>query len=306
MAGLMKPHRSARPRRERQVRAGIFGVAGGGCAHLAAAPQVCFEPNLLDAAACTNGSYWLLPAGDVTRIGSQTPLTQFWLHAQDGIMNDSQGRRYAVIMGDIVRSESSLPLDLLHELFNKVVSDQNTTHSNAFHSPMTITLGDEFQGIVRSLAQAALVARDIRFQLLADDVDCRFVIGLVEIKTPINPDKAWNMMGPGLSRARKKLNQKKADQFYRFSLLDSSVMEVMLDALGAGLSAIERDWTEQQREDISALMSGLSAAELAQRRNVSVHSIYKVRGSGNFDAYSIQWHAIVEALTSLDKQEGLG
>lgn len=221
-------------------------------------------------------------------------------------MNDSQGRRSAVIMGDLVRSESSLPLDLLHELFNKAISEQNTTHSNAFLSPMTITLGDEFQGLVRSLAQAVFIARDIRLQLLADNIDCRFVIGLVEIKTPINPDNAWNMMGPGLARARQKLNQKKADQFYRFSLSETPVMEVMLDALGAGLSAVERDWTDQQRKDISALISGLSAAELAQRRNVSVHSIYKVRGSGNFDAYSIQWHAITEALTSLDKQEGLG
>lgn len=221
-------------------------------------------------------------------------------------MNDSQGKSSAVIMGDLVRSESSLPLDLLHEIFNKAISDQNSKHSNAFLSPMIITLGDEFQGVVRSLAQAVLIARDIRFQLLTDNIDCRFVIGLVEIKTPINPEKAWNMMGPGLSRARKKLNQKKADRFYRFSLSGSPVMEVMLDALGAGLSAIERDWTDQQLKDISALMSGLSAAELAQRRNVSVHSIYKVRGSGKFDAYSIQWHAIAEALTSLDKQEGLG
>jgi hypothetical protein len=242
---------------------------------------------------------------NVTKNGSQVALTHFWLHAQGGSMKNSQGKRSAVIMGDLVRSESSLPVDLLHELFNKAISDQNNTHSKAFLSPMTITLGDEFQGVVRSLAQAVLIARDIRLQLLADDIDCRFVVGLVEIKTPINPDKAWNMMGPGLSRAREKLNQKKADQFYRFSLLDSPVMEIMLDALGAGLSAIERDWTVQQRKDISALMSGLSAVELANRRNVSVHSIYKVRGSGNFDAYSIQWHAIVEALTSLDMQEGL-
>ncbi len=221
-------------------------------------------------------------------------------------MNDSQGKRSAVIMGDLVRSESSLPLDLLHELFNEAIGSQNATHSNAFLSPMTITLGDEFQGVVKSLAQAAQIARDIRLQLMANSIDCRFVVGLVEIRTPINPNKAWNMMGPGLSRAREKLNQKKADQFYRFSMLDSPIIELLLDAIGASVSAIESDWTDQQRKDISALLSGLSAAELANRRNVSVHSIYKVRSSGNYDVYSMQWHAIAEALNSLDKKEGLG
>ena len=140
---------------------------------------------------------------------------------------------------------------------------------------------------------------------MADAIDCRFVIGLVEIKTPINTDKAWNMMGPGLSRARKKLNQKKADIFYRFSITEAPFTENLLNALGAGLSTIERGWTVQQREDISALMSGLSPTELAHRRNVSVHSIYKVRSSGDFDAYVIQWQAVAEALNALDKKERL-
>lgn len=208
-------------------------------------------------------------------------------------------------MGDLVRSESSLPFEILHERFNKAVDDQNVAHANALLSPMTITLGDEFQGLVRSLKQAAIIARALRLQLLADDINCRFVVGLTEIKTPINPQKAWNMMGLGLSRAREKLNQKKSDQFYRFSIPDYPVMELMLDALGAGLSAIERDWTDQQRKDISAQMSGLSPTELSTRRNVSVHSIYKVRSSGNYDTYVIQWQAISEALAYLDKQEGL-
>jgi hypothetical protein len=219
-------------------------------------------------------------------------------------MEETEPQHSVVIMGDLVRSESSLPVDLLHERFNTAVDDQNVAHANALLSPMTITLGDEFQGLVRSLEQAVMIARDLRFQLLSDGIDCRFVVGLAKIKTPINSQKAWNMMGPGLSRAREKLNQKKSDQFYRFSISDSPVMELMLDALGAGLSATERDWTDQQRKDISALMSGLSPTELARQRNVSVHSIYKVRSSGNFDTYVLQWHAISEALTSLDKQEG--
>lgn len=209
-------------------------------------------------------------------------------------------------MGDLVQSENSLPYPRLHQCFNEAVEDQNRAHETTLLSPLTITLGDEFQGLVQSLGQAALIARNLRLRLLADDIDCRFVIGLAHIETPINNKQAWNMMGPGLSRARKKLNQKKPNQFYRFSLLDDPKIELMLDALGAGLSMIETGWTKQQCADITALMVGLSPVELAEKRNVSVHNIYKIRRSGNFDAYVIQWHAIMEGLASLDRQEGLG
>lgn len=217
-------------------------------------------------------------------------------------MTDTNGQRYAVVMGDLVRSESSLAVELLHERFNQAVDRQNFKHAATLTSPLTITLGDEFQGLTNTVTQAIEIARSMRLELLAERIDCRFVVGTVKIKSPINPSKAWNMMGPGLARARGKLNEKKAKQIYRFSIAEAPITEVLLEAIGVGLSTIERSWTDQQREDVSALLSGLSPAELAERRNVSVHSIYKVRSSGNFDAYKLQWGAVNKALSELEKQ----
>lgn len=220
------------------------------------------------------------------------------------LMTGTKVQNYAVVMGDLVQSERSSALEQLHIQFNQSVDHQNATHIAKLASPLTITLGDEFQGLTKSLADAIPIIRDMRFQLMNHKIDCRFVIGSVELKTKLNPDKAWNMMGPGLSRAREKLDEKRPVSLYRFSIPQNLVIEKMLDALGAGLTVIERSWTEQQRKDIASLISGLTPTELAKRRNVSVHSIYKVRGSGDFDAYVIQWQAISEALASLDKQLG--
>jgi hypothetical protein len=110
------------------------------------------------------------------------------------------------------------------------------------------------------------------------------------------------MMGPGLAQARAKLNEKRSHSRYRFSIPDDGLAETTLEALGAGLTTIERGWTDVQRRDIMELLNGLSPGELAKRRNVSVHNIYKVRSSGDFDAYVIQWHAIAEALAALDRK----
>jgi len=221
-------------------------------------------------------------------------------------MTGSQTPYLAVVMGDLVRSETTLAPEPLHDTFNRAVDAQNRTHAAALVSPLTITLGDEFQGLVRSLAQAAAIVRDLRLALLAQRVDCRFVIGLVQIKTRLNPDKAWNMMGPGLARARAVLNEKKQGTLYRFTVAEGGAFEVMLEALGIGMTAIERRWTDRQRDDITALLGGLSPVELARSRGVSVHSVYKVRASGDIEAYAAQWQAIRAGLAEIDAQKGLG
>lgn len=208
-------------------------------------------------------------------------------------------------MGDLVRSERAADPDRLHAAFNATVSTENARHADALASPLTITLGDEFQGLATTLAAAARIARDLRLSLMDNGIDCRFVIGTAAIKTPINPAKAWNMLGPGLAEAREKLNEKKPDRFYRFTLAGSPLIEELLDALGAGLSTIERGWTDRQRADIAVLLGGATPSELADTRKVSVHSVYKVRSSGHYDTYRLQWQAIEAALGEIDREAGL-
>lgn len=212
---------------------------------------------------------------------------------------------YAAVMGDLVRSESATAPEVLHHHFNRQIETANRENKDCLASPLTITLGDEFQGLVTSLTIAATLVRDLRLNLLRDGIECRFVIGLVEIRTPVNPDKAWNMMGPGLSRARDRLNEKSGTTHYRFSLPEAPLIETLLDALGAGLTAIESGWTDRQRDDIAAAIHNPSAKDIAKQRGVSIHNIYKIRSSGKYDAYRLQWQAISTALSSIDREKGL-
>lgn len=211
----------------------------------------------------------------------------------------------AVVMGDIVRSETSGAPERLHAQFNARIAAANQRAGAAILSPLTITLGDEFQGLLCRLADAAPLIRQLRHDLMQDAIACRFVIGLVEIRTPINRERAWNMMGPGLAQARGRLNQKSQTTLYRFSLPDHPVLERVLEALGAGLTALESRWTPRQRDDIAALMQGVTASDLARQRGVSVHNIYKVRAAGSFDAYVAQWQAITETLAGIDREKGM-
>lgn len=212
---------------------------------------------------------------------------------------------FAVLMGDVVASERHPQPDTLHARFNAAVDKQNTALRTDMASPLTITLGDEFQGLLSSLVAAAQAARAIRFDLMQDAIDCRFVIGRVDLKTQVNPERAWNMMGPGFASARKKLNEKRGSSRYRFSLHPDALLETMLEASGASVTNIEREWSDLQRSDILRLLSGASVADIARVRNVSVHNVYKVRSAGDYELYTIQWHAIHEALSELDRRYAL-
>ena len=220
-------------------------------------------------------------------------------------MMGNTSQRVCVVMGDIVGSERSSAPDMLHAAFNQVVDEHNQRFSDALASPLTITLGDEFQGLTPSLMHALPIVQSMRFKLLERSIDCRFILGQADLSTPINKKNAWNMMGRGLSRAREKLNDKRVNTFYKFSLLGNELTEQLLDALGVGLSMIEQGWTRRQQEDIRDILSGQSASEIANRRNVSVHSVYKVRASGHFEAYEIQWTAIAKAFQAVDRKEFL-
>src|SRR4051794_25517593 len=105
---------------------------------------------------------------------------------------------YAAIMGDLVRSGSASSIEELHAKFNGAVNQQNRIRRGSLVSPLTITLGDEFQGLSKTLVESLSIVRVLRLHLLARGVDCRFAIGLAQIQTPINVARAWNMMGPGL------------------------------------------------------------------------------------------------------------
>lgn len=205
----------------------------------------------------------------------------------------------ALLMGDIVKSEKNAAPDILYNQFNTVIDKVNKDDENNITSPLTITLGDEFQGFFKSLLSALTAARRLRMLLMTQNVQCRFVIGYAFLDTPLNTQNAWNMMGRGLGRAREKLEQKTQGVNYAFSLPDDPTTELLFDAIGIGVSVIERGWTKTQFEIIRDLNNGNTAKTIARDRGVSVHNIYKIRTAGEYDAYTTQWQKMSAALTKI-------
>jgi hypothetical protein len=54
----------------------------------------------------------------------------------------------------IVGSERARSVKTVHRVFNKAIDFANERYADGIESPLTITLGDEFQGLLRTLSHA--------------------------------------------------------------------------------------------------------------------------------------------------------
>jgi hypothetical protein len=216
-------------------------------------------------------------------------------------------RWYAILMGDLVGSEAAPSVARVHRSFNSAVTWANARHGARILSPLTITLGDEFQGLVDGLEHALTAATDLRLKLMREGLACRFVIGVADIRTRVNPERAWNMMGPGLAAARDKLNDKASGNAYRFSFLEDPALELLTDAVGDSLTQIEAGWTDTQKDYfLRSRLLGQTPATIAKGAKVSLGAVYKVLRAAQSDYYDRQAAALHKALTIQDERYGFG
>ncbi len=131
----------------------------------------------------------------------------------DNIHNKEE---YFIIMGDIIKS-SNYDYDELKE-FRKITESINNTFEMV--SPLTITLGDEFQGIATSLKQSIEILFRIEKELIYRNYlfELRYAIGYGPIITPINSEVAHGMYGEGLTKTREILENSKKDKRRRIDV----------------------------------------------------------------------------------------
>ena len=125
-------------------------------------------------------------------------------------------------MADII-SSSKHDGKLLMKEFNKLVETINCRYADQILSPLTITLGDEFQAIIRSPQDALelLICWEELSIRMGLSFKVRHVVLEGKLDTPINPKIAYKMLGPGLTSAREKLGSLKSSE-HRFYIEFSS------------------------------------------------------------------------------------
>lgn len=106
---------------------------------------------------------------------------------------------YAVI-GDIVSSRHISDREETQQFLNQTLEDINQTYQEVIVSNFTITLGDEFQGLLKSGEHLLEIVDRIRFAL--DPIAVRFGIGVGTMATSIKKEVSIGADGPAYWHAR--------------------------------------------------------------------------------------------------------
>ena len=127
---------------------------------------------------------------------------------------------YPILMADIIKSHRKDQKKLMLQ-FNDLVATINASKREHLVSPLTITLGDEFQGVMNSMVNGIRTIFELEETILIKgyDLKLRYVLLFGKIDTEINPSIAYGMLGEGLTQARKNLiSLKKKDTRFTIRL----------------------------------------------------------------------------------------
>lgn len=124
-----------------------------------------------------------------------------------------------IFMADIIESRKKDDLVVMWQL-KELVHDMNKTFFNAIDSPITITLGDEFQGIIENFESLIRIIFFIEEECIKKGYifKLRYVISESDLHH-INYYSSYGMISPKLISAREMLNEsKKNSSRFNFNL----------------------------------------------------------------------------------------
>ena len=207
-----------------------------------------------------------------------------------------------ILMGDVTAS-SRREAGRVRDWLAGVVATINDTQADDIRSPLTVTLGDEFQGVVASAEAAMRIVFALDALCLEADppIDLHYVILEGGIETPINPDIAHGMLGPGLTRARQLLTEKPTQKRRRtrctIELGDVTLTAAAADILLA-LEGLLARWNDVERPYAAVLLEEPDDSVAADRLDRDRTSVYRRRRTLLVEEYRALQSAL---LTILDR-----
>lgn len=215
-------------------------------------------------------------------------------------MSVSPANHFHILMADVVGSSNLDRKKLANSLRDSVSGVNDTLHKHIL-SPFTITLGDEFQGLVRSLSAAVKILFFLEEQRLEKSLDFKlhYVLHVGEIDTEINRETSYGMLGPGLAEAREKLTDRKRDRpRFEFSLRDNS-RSVQLNRLFDVVDGIVSRWKRKDFELVLAMLQNENDQDVGDRFEKDRSQIYKRRKTLMIQEY-LHLQEFLFTYTSLD------
>ena len=176
-------------------------------------------------------------------------------------------KNYLVLIGDMVGSKAQRDRNSLQRSFAETLQKAQKKYGTAFISPLTLTIGDEFQAVLEKSDDLFSLLTFIETQL--DGVQFRYGMGLGGIDTDINSQQAIGMDGPAFHRARAAIEQAKKEQ-RRFCFKSGhSGQEERINILLNWVDYAVKRWNAQRKKIFLYYCEQYTQKEIAARLRIT-------------------------------------
>lgn len=218
---------------------------------------------------------------------------------------------YLALIADVIDSKMVQERFNLQKQLEKALRKMNELFKDYLASCFTLTLGDEFQALLKVDAPVFQIIDTLRSEL--SPTQLRFGIGLGEIATAIDPLQSIGADGPAYWNARAAINlvHQKNDygntQIYFSSGNDSK--DLLVNALIASGEAIRSGWRGSQEEILLDLLKrfvyseNFSQQDLAQSLDINPSALSKRLKSSSIRVYLRGRAAALASIQALAKGE---
>ncbi len=218
---------------------------------------------------------------------------------------------YLALIADVIDSKMVQERLDLQKQVEKTLQKMNELFGDYLASRFTLTLGDEFQALLKVDAPIFQIIDTLRSELTPTQL--RFGIGLGEIVTAIDPLQSVGADGPAYWNARAAINfvHQKNDygntQIYFSSGKENQ--DFFVNALIASGEAIRSSWRDSQEEILLNLLKrsvyseSFSQQDLAQSLSINPSALSKRLKSSSIRVYLRGRAAALASIQSTVKGE---
>lgn len=210
------------------------------------------------------------------------------------------------IIGDIKSSKQLEDRRAVQLKLKAVLDAVNNEYQSDLASKFMITLGDEFQGLLKSGTSAIFIIDKIEREMYPTKL--RFGLGVGEITTDINLDMPFGADGPAYYNARKiidelKVSEKKKMESkanVKIEVQGNAVISELINTILSLLTTIKETWTSRQVEIINShIKTGGTQEDTARILNISQSNVAQALSAADYYTYRKAIETIAKVLSDI-------
>lgn len=199
---------------------------------------------------------------------------------------------YLAIIGDMIKSREIKNRKQEQERIEEVLSKINQQYQEIIVSRITLTLGDEFQALLRIDHRVMQMLDDLETQL---ELPYRLGIGFGQIRTKIRPEISIGADGEAFWHAREAIENIHENDWGGYAKVRfvglGELRDQTINALFRTTDTIKQSWTTTRRETFAELLAqGIYSVTFDQKRfaesiGISQSSLSKRLSGGAIKIY---------------------